>query len=169
MRNKFLLVFLLLKFLLSGSAAYAADIECSATLYPEVFLERTASVVINLEIAVKNTLSTPVDAVTWVMKSGSDDLLSDDKILFTDTWVSANQKKDFFVYPSEIEVNAIEPGDTVKLRGTNWSVGHIEFMVRGGPGLDESMLEIFDSKYEMAKKKYQTVYCEILGYVKTLN
>lgn len=138
------------------------DVPCSANVRTEVNFGVSAAVYVDVQIAAKNITDHPVDGVTWSMFDHVGN------ILFTETWVSINQKQHFFINPSLIGVTPIAPGATVKLTGAT-PFTHMENLIRN---LNESTNTELQNTLQVAKtvaeEKYSNVTCKIQGFVKEM-
>ena len=142
----------------------AEEAPCGVSITPEYNVGMSAAAFVGVDIIATNTLTEPVDAITWRMKSNKSG-----QVLFSETWVGAGQKAYFNINPSEVGLIKIGPGDTTALIPMSM-FNKMEFLIRDGQGSDGTeMKEVFEIQLAEAKEKYADVSCEILGYVKNIN
>ena len=141
---------------------FAEKVPCNADIITEYNIGISASVYVGVNISAKNTISEPVDGVSWVMYSSSGELL------FNETWVGSNQRMHFNINPKLIGIVPIGSGDTTAL--TPIAIfNHMEFLIRDKQDSDGSeMREIFEERLSEVKEKYSDVSCQILGFVKKM-
>ena len=143
-------------------SAFGDKVRCSADITTEYNIGMSSAVYIGVNISARNTLSEPVDGITWEMYSKSG------KVLFSSTWVAVNQRTHFAINPKNIGIVPIGPGDTTALTPIAF-FNHMEFLIRDKQDSDGSeMREIFEKRLSEAKEKYSDVSCEILGFVKKM-
>ena len=140
----------------------AQKVPCSAEFITEYNLGFSSAVYVAVNIVAKNTLSEPVDGITWVMYSESG------KLLFNATWVGVNQRPHFNLNPKSVGIVPIGPGDTTAL--TPVALFHkMEFLIKDKQGSDGSeMREKFEKRLSEVRNKYSNVSCEVLGFVKKI-
>lgn len=146
--------------------SFAEKVPCGVEISSEYFVATSSAVYIEVNISAKNSLSDPVDAVTWNMYSKTG------KLLFSDTWIGAIQKPDFYYNPEKIGIIQIGPGDTTALKTPpgRFRENIVEFFIGNPQGSDGSeMKELFEKRLRETEEKYSNVACEVVGYVKKLN
>ena len=157
--KNYLICFFILIFPLN---CFAEKVSCGAEITTEYNIGMSSAAYIILNITAKNTLSEPVDGVTFEMRSNSG------KLLFTETWVGVNQRPHFNLNPKSVGIVPIGPGDTTALTPIAL-FNHMEFLIRDKKGSDPNeMRQIFEKRLSEARQKYSNVSCKVLGFVKKM-
>jgi hypothetical protein len=153
---------LLILIVIFPANCFADKVPCSADIVTEYNIGMSSAAYIGVNISAENTLSEPVDGVTWVMHSKSG------KLLFSETWVGVNQRPHFNLNPKLVGIVPIGPGDTTALAPVA-IFNHMEFLIRDKQDSNgNEMQEIFEKRLSEAKGKYLYVTCEVLGFVKKM-
>jgi len=141
---------------------FAEEVPCSVNISTQYQLGGWSKANVGVNISATNNLKIPIDGITWSMQSKSGTLL------FTETWVGANQRMNFNMNPKSVGIVQIGPGDTTALV-TTAPEDHMEFYIRDNPNSDpDEMRLMFEKRLSEAKEKYKEVSCNILGFVKKI-